>query len=226
MHNFKLVNLDTDSIMFCKQDGSSFEPNECQSLLNDLNLLMFEKIKFDNDGLYKKVLVFKAKTYVLFDGIKIKVKGSALKSSQLEVGFREYIDEMLHSILEDKNDYKQIYDRYIKRLCNITSKEEIKLFSSKKTLSNTTYSSTRTNETKLIDAIEGVEVVVGDRVWVFFLPDGKLCLSEHFKGEYDKVKMLEKLYKVSHRFAGVIDVTSLLNYKLKKNKIVLEELLK
>lgn len=218
MHNFILNGCDTDSIMFSKPNSKEFSSEEQESLLEELNSLFPEKIKWDHDGYYKSVIYLKAKNYIMYDGVKKKVKGSSLKSSTLEAGYKEFIDEIVTAILEDKKCYEEIYNKYVKRVCSITTIEEMKKFSSKKSLSNTTYSSERANETKILDAIKDTEYVVGDRVWLFFKQDNTLSLAENFNGDYNKEKLLEKLHKVSGRFSAVLDTTTWLNYKLKRNK--------
>lgn len=222
-HDFKLVNLDTDSIMFSKQDESPFSKEEIVDLIDEINSELPEMINFADDGYFQKVIIFKAKNYILWDGKKIKVKGSALKSATLEIGFREFIDEIVQAMLNDNTNYLDIYHKYVTKVMNITTKEEMKKFSSKKGLSNTTFSSERTNETKILEAIQGTEYVVGDKVWLFFTSDDNLCLAENFVGDYNKAKLLEKLYKVTARFETVIDTSIFLNYKLKKNKELLND---
>src|ERR1044072_6629508 len=66
--NFKVFGCDTDSIIFSKRDGSEISEQEQQSILDKVNSLFPDKIKFEDDGYYPSVIVFKAKNYVLFGG--------------------------------------------------------------------------------------------------------------------------------------------------------------
>lgn len=226
-HEYLLVGCDTDSIMISKSDELAFTKEERQNLLDEINTILPEYIKFADDGYYPSVLYLKAKNYVLKteDG-KIKYKGSALKSSTLETGFRDFLEECISLILDDKqSEVLNVYNKYVVLLCNIQTKEQMKLFSSKKTLTSKIYESDRANETKVLDAIKGMEYSPGDKVWVFFKQDDSLSVVENFTGDYNVVKLLEKLYKVIQRFETIMDMTPYLNYKLKKNKKALEELL-
>ncbi|NJO65078.1 MAG: hypothetical protein HC836_45310 [Richelia sp. RM2_1_2] len=115
-----------------------------------------------------------------------------------------------------------VYEKYIKEAMNI---KDIKRWSSRKTLSNTTYSSERTNETKIIDAIKNSDYTVGDRVWLFFKEDGSLELVENYDGNYDKLVLIKKIFQTSKLFSSVLDTDMLYcNYSLKKNQGKLKEL--
>ena len=229
MYNFKLVNADTDSIMVCKPDQSEFTSEEQERLLEELNSIFPETINWEQEGdLIKKVVVFKAKNYILYDGKKIKYKGSSLKSSTLESGLKEFIDESVKCLLEDRQeDFTNVYNKYVKILHNIQTKEEMKKWCSKKTLTEKVYDSDRLNETKILQAIQGAEYSHGDKIWVYFDNLDNLVLIENFKpNDYNVSKLLEKLYKCVLRFCDVVDTSQCLNYKLKRNKKLLEELIK
>ena len=76
---------------------------------------------------------------------------------------------------------------------------------------------TRLNETNIADAIEETEYVEGDKVHTFYLPDDTLCLKENFKGEYNKRRLLKRLYDTAKIFKNIIDINEFKNYSLKKN---------
>lgn len=222
---FHLTSVDTDSIAFCKKDQSPISDEEQYQLIDELNILFPERIKFMHDGYFTHGIVFKAKNYLLYDGESIKYKGSSLKSATLELALRQFIDDIVHSILNDRTDYLDIYNRYVKEI--MTGIKDIYQWSSKKTLTDKTYSSERANETKVKDAVEGTEYVQGDKIRVYFTLTGDLKLAEKYdpnNPDYDKMKFLEKLYKVTERFDDIIDTSVFLNYKLKKNQAVLQNL--
>ncbi|NJO65080.1 MAG: hypothetical protein HC836_45320 [Richelia sp. RM2_1_2] len=52
-------------------------------------------------GIFEKVIIFKAKNYILWDGKKVKSKGSALRSGNREVALKEFINETVKILLED-----------------------------------------------------------------------------------------------------------------------------
>lgn len=222
-HNFIITNCDTDSISFCKQDQTKFSSDEISKLIDDLNSNFPEKIRFANDGYFPVFVVLKAKNYIMWDGTKLKFKGSALKDAKKEPALKEFQKAVIDSIIFEKNDYTEIYNKYIREAMNIT---DIKRWASKKTISKTAMESTRSNETRIMDALVGKDFSEGDKVYMFFREKEKLALVEDFDGTYDKDKVLEKLYKTVQVFKSVIDIEKYFpNYKLRKNKPLLNKII-
>lgn len=223
MKNFKLVNADTDSITVCKQDGRPFSEEEQDSLLKELNSLFPKKISWEDDGYYRKVVVCRAKNYITQtqDG-KVKIKGSALKATGKSPAMKEFINRIIQSILDDKNDYQQIYLQYVKEAKSVT---DIKRWASRKTISDKTLNSERKNETIIKDAIEDTEYVEGDKVYVYYKDKDTLELVENFDGNYLLDKFVKNAYDTSKVFENVLNCEELfINYSLKKNKVLLEQL--
>lgn len=223
-HKFKIVGGDTDSIMFCKQDMSLFTEKEQEDLIAEINALLPKEIKFANDGLFSRVVYAKAKNYVMVDQKgKRKVKGSAFKSSTLEPIIKDLINELVDAMIQDKQQtLVEIYHKHVKMVNDI---KDMKPWAKKITLSPTTFKSERKNETKIVDAIKGTEYGSGDRIYLYTRPDDTLNLVEKFDGQYDKDTYYEKLFRATQRFQTILPVKELfLNYSLKKNKILLEQL--
>lgn len=220
MSNMILVNGDTDSIAVCKPDQTPFTEEEKKSLLDNLNSIFPEKITWADDGYYEKIIVAKAKNYIMYDGKKIKKKGSSFKSSTLEPALKSFLDEFIQAMLEDRTNYLDIYNKYARIIRDGIT--DIKPWASKKTITKTTLESTRKNETNIMDAIEGTEYVEGDKVYVFFKEDGTLCLAERFDGAYNKNAFYKKLHNCLDRFSSFMDISQFPNYSLKKNKALLE----
>lgn len=224
MNNFILVNADTDSISICKQDMSPFSDDEQQNLLKDLNKQFPEHIKFEPDGVFPVLIVLAAKNYILYDGNKIKTKGSSLRDTKKEPALREFLDECIRILVHDEPQEKLVetYNKYIKEAINVT---DIKRWASKRTITAKVETSERANETKLKAAIAGTEYREADKVYVFFTENEQLCLAENYNGDYNKNRLVEKLFKTTQVFKNIMDTKALfLNYKLKKNKKLLEEL--
>lgn len=218
---FFVVNADTDSISFNRNSFISEE--ERKELLKDLNSHFPDRIKFEDDGYFLTVIVLKIKNYVLWDGKKLKIKGSALKASQKEPALKEFIKRIIDSMLNSNDDYYQIYMEYVKEISNI---KDIKRWATRKTISDKTLSSERTNESRVRDALEGSEYVEGDRAHFFFKDKNTLELVERFNGEYDKDRLYGKLNDTSWVFETVLDCELLFpNFKLKRNKKELDMLL-
>lgn len=221
-HGFEIVNVDTDSFSY-NDSGRFIEVEENERLLAELNLLYPDLIVWERDGEYDGVLVVKAKNYALYDGKKVKIKGSSLKATNKEPALREMIVESIDSLLGLKEEsFQEIYRRYCREAYSI---EDITRWGSKKSVTPTLMKSDRTNEVKVRNAIEGEGLNVGDKFFVFFKEDESLCLTKYFDGNYNKKKMLEKVFKTASIFQTVYDVKSnLYNYTLKRNKDALMEL--
>lgn len=219
---FTIANVDTDSVSFCLKDGADVTKEQINRLLDELNKLHPPNIVFTDDGFYPYFIVLRPKNYVMKDEKgKVKYKGSALKSPTLEPALREFIQEIVGSILNEKFNYVEIYHKYVKEILNI---KDIKRWASRKTLTEKTLESERTNESKLRDALSSSTYTEGDRFYTFFKSDDSICLVENFDGDYNKEKLLEKLFKTSLRFETILDKNLFLNYKLKRNKQSLGEL--
>ena len=228
-NNFTLINCDTDSILFSKPDETPFTEEEQKYYLKSLNSVFPPGISWEHDGFFTKVIVAKAKNYILFDGKKQKIKGSALKASTKEPALKEFIKATIDSMLYDRNDFKELYDKYVREIMAIS---DIKRWASRKTISEKILTSTRKNETKVMDAMEGEEYSPGDRRYFFFLPapegskENALEIIENFKGIYSHDRLLKKLHDTSKIFSTILPVKDLfINYSLKKNKALLEALL-
>ena len=215
-NKFTLVNCDTDSISYCKKDMSLFTKDECGELLRSLNSLYPEKIKFEDDGLYSCVIVVKAKNYILksMDG-KIKIKGSGLVATQKEAALKEYIKEIINLMLEGKENYIEIYNKYVKEAMDV---KDIKRWASRKTVTEKVLNGTRTNETKVLDAIEDEEIQEGDKVYLYFKKDGSLGLVEKFDGDYDPYKLISKIWATTKTFETVLDIKQFPKYHLKRQR--------
>jgi DNA polymerase, archaea type len=219
---FKICNADTDSISFCYEDHSEISPEDRKTLLAEINSKFPDKIKFEDDGYYKRVIVVRAKNYILYDGKDVKYKGSALKATVKQPALKQFIKDLLNEMLEGQFDFVGIYNKYVKEIMGI---QDIKRWATKKTITKKVLDSSRTNEKIVRDAIEGSEYVEGDKAYFYYKSNGKLELVENFDGDYDKDRLLAALYDTTGTFDTVIDQKTFLNYKLKRNKDSLEKLL-
>lgn len=219
-YNFTISACDTDSITFSNPNGEEFSKEEVSKLLNEINSQLPEMVQLELETVYDRILVMKAKNYVLLSNGKITYKGSALRSPKLEPALQEFIKRITEAILYDKGEYTNIYNEYVKEIYNL---KDINRWCTRITISAKTLESERTNETKIIDALGDSEYVEGDRRYVFFKEDDSLCLVENFNGDYNKKKLIGKLFKTGLRFATVLDTKGLfVNYALKKNQSLIE----
>lgn len=215
MNNFILSCVDTDAVTFGKPDGTMFTKEEIQKLNVGLNSLNGEYIKWDFEDSYKKLIAIRTKNYILLNqDNKLTIKGSALKASTKSPKMKQFIKDIIQSIL-DETSYIEIYERYVAEIANIT---DISQWAVRKTIGDKIMTGERRNETNVRDAIAGTEIVAGDRCYVFFLENGDLCLTQNFNGDYSKDRLYQQVYDSMKVFSTVLDMTPILNYKLKKNK--------
>lgn len=213
---FKLVNCDTDAITIARPDDSYISKDERRALLDDLNANFPPRIKFEDNGYYKCLVVIKAKNYImqLEDGT-VKIKGSSLKDQKKEPALLEFIRAIIDCILDGRNNYTEIYLKYVKEIKKL---EDIKRWATKRTITDKVLSGTRANETKVKDAIENSEYVEGDKVYMYYNVNDELKLVENFNNDYHIDRLLEKLYKTAMTFDTIIAKDNFLNFKLKRNK--------
>lgn len=219
-HNFVTVGGDTDGLAFKKRDEKPFTPEEQEALVNELNALMPELIRWENDGQVKRQIVVKTKNYVLQDEKgNVKIKGSALKATTKEKALQRFLREVIDLLLKDRKD--QIFPLYFKYAQEICALKDITDWCSKKTVTKAVLEAGRTNEKRILDAIGDREVQEGDKIYVFFRTPEELCLRENFDGTYCRDTLLEKLYSTIEIFALVLDTDLFPNFALKRNRALL-----
>lgn len=219
-HNYIIPNADTDSISYTKSDQAEISKEEQTANLKEVNILYPEKIRFADDGYFQTVCILKAKNYILYDGKKLKIKGSALKASTKSPALKEMIRKFIDSIINNRDDFQQIYLEYIKEASNVS---DIKRWASRKTISSKTLNGERANETRVKDTLEGTEYVEGDRIYVYNKTLTELELVERFDGTYSIDKLVGMCYDTTRIFENILDCDLLFkNFKLKRNKKELE----
>ena len=226
-YNFILGPVDTDSISICKPDMSPFSTEEQQALIDEINAMMPKQIQYAHDGYFKRCVAIRAKNYILYDGKKIKVKGSGLKGSVKSEALKEFTNRVIENLakIENKEEMyeslQSIYMKYVHEIMNVT---DISRFAARKTITNKVFESERLNETKVVDALIGSSYVEGDRIRVFYLSNDNLCLVENFTGDYNKPRLLKNLFDTISIFDTVLPVKELFtNYALIKNFKKLEQ---
>ena len=244
---FSISNCDTDSISFSA--NKEISKDERLSLLEELNSLYPKMIKFEDDGYFKKVIIVKAKNYVLWDGNKITYKGSSIKDQKKEPILRELLNEMIKAIIDDRtNEINSIYEKYIKACYHV---EDIKKWSQKKTVTKAilkckTDKDVRLNELKVYEAINGRHVQEGDKIYVYpaivgynkevkeykngkvkekLIPIEKLKLVEDWKNDHDADRFVGRVYNTIEILENVLDISQFIDYTVVKNKPLLERLI-
>lgn len=217
-NNFTLVNADTDSISFCKATQDDISEEDREAILEKINSMYPEKIRFEDDGFYKTVVVVKAKNYVLEDDKgAVKIKGSALKATTKEKKLQQFLKQNFDLLLKgQKHEVLNLYHQYVKEIYNLTS---IEGWASKKTITESVMNPERTNEQKVLDALEGSEFQEGDKIYVYFAKDGSLKLQQNWQNDHDPEKLVSKLYKTLEVLETVINMEEIPKYHLKSHAI-------
>jgi len=220
LKGYSIVNADTDS--FSYTTSSQLSNDEFNSQIEDLNTQFDNGIIWDNDGRYKRVIIVKAKNYVLQGYDKeVTIKGSGLKATMKEPALKEFISEFIYAMLNNRRgpSLVHLYNQYVAEIMNI---EDMERWCSRKNITKVVLDPIRTNEKRIFAALKGRKVHEGDKIKVFFDTNTSLCMLDDFDGIYDVDKLLEKLYKTVKILETVVDIKLFPNYKLKKNKELLE----
>jgi DNA polymerase elongation subunit (family B) len=176
---YHLVNVDTDS--FSYSNNLTPNDNEFAKEIVELNSLYPDLIKWEDDGIFDKVLVIKAKNYVLVQNGKIKYKGASIRDQKKEPILRQFINEFIDIILDhdDINHPATIkcYNHYCQEALNI---KDINDWCVKKTITDSVLNPKRSQEQKALDAsneaitkgiIDGIQE--GDKIWIYSAIDGE-----------------------------------------------------
>jgi len=249
-YNFTIGVVDTDSISFSKADMSFMTKEEREMLLAEINKISPECILWEDDGYYTSAIALKAKNYVLYDGQTKIVKGSAFKTSSKEPALRCFMDDLINEMLHqnDSATLINIYHTYVTESQNI---EDISRWVTKKTITKAVFESSRSNETKILDAVKGETIQSGDKVYLWSMIDGErqkiskgmpefykdgrpkmvpntvLKLQKHWsKGMEDKEHYLGRVRSTLEILENVLDMTQFVDYTKSKNKQLLQELLR
>lgn len=94
-HGGTILEADTDGIYLSSE--KYFEQPE--ALLALVAPIMPEGIELEYDGRYAAMFCYKAKNYALYDGRKITLRGSALRSRGIEPYLQKLTDQLIHFLV-------------------------------------------------------------------------------------------------------------------------------
>lgn len=248
---YTIVNVDTDS--FSITNGNLINEDEFFKELKELNSLYPDLIKWEPDGIYEKVIVIRAKNYILLRDGKIKIKGSAITDQKKEPALAEMLERMVSALLEDeKTALPILYKSYIKEAMNI---KDIKRWCVKKTITKSVLKPARLTERKILNAMEEIidldiqsQFQEGDKIWLYnaiigqiqdeakgkkiFYKDGRPKMIDNcilrdyrvFDGEYDNIHYVNRVHDTVNILSNVLDMTQFIDYSKKSNLNQLEVL--
>jgi DNA polymerase elongation subunit (family B) len=241
-----LVNGDTDSISVTA--NREVPEAEQEELLLSLNAEFPDLISWEDDGYYPTLIVLKAKNYILWDGKKIKLKGSSLRDQKKEPALKAMLDEMINALVfNHADDAIDIYNKYIKECMEV---KDISRWAAKKTITkpvlNCAHDPTaRENEAKVYRAIKDVVVQEGDKVYLYpavlesrierkefkngnvkekVIKTTGLKLVDNWSGDHDVDKLIERVYATAEILGSVLDMNKFIDYTLVKNKPLLKNI--
>lgn len=94
-HGCTILEADTDGIYVSSVDYFS----EPEKLLRLVSTVLPAGIELEYDGRYDSMFCYKAKNYALYDGLRIILRGSALRSRGIEPFLRRLTDRLIHHLL-------------------------------------------------------------------------------------------------------------------------------
>ena len=214
-------------------------------IYKEINGIMYSD--WEDDGQFDKVLVVKAKNYVLVEGDKVKVKGSSLTDSKKEPALLELLNKLITDLLDHKGaNVKDLYERYIKEANQM---EDDTRWATKKSIKDKVLNPQRTNEQKVLDAVKHLNPREGDKFYVYTAIDGEkqdvkkgepvfnkkgepkmvknsiLKVVEEFANDEDTEHYTKRVYMTLDILKNVVDMEQIIKYHLKGNSGKLEELL-
>ena len=228
---YQLVNADTDSIMISK-DGAPWTDEDRAQFLTNLNKMYPDMIRWEDDGLYESVVILKAKNYVMDRGAffcpkkhknKVIIKGSAIHATLKEPALKEMIKSIIDTLLAGrKEEIIYLYHQYV---LEILEMKDIRRWAFKKTITDKILNPARTNEQKVLTALDGAEYSQGDKLYFYFKEDESLERVENWARDHSTDRLLKKIHDTIKVFDSVYDISSCPNYSLKKNKTRIAQIL-
>ena len=218
-HNFLISVLDTDSLTISKSNGGKFSEEEIDKLTSEINSISDELVRWEFEFYIPKIIVIKAKNYILYDGKKIKTKGSSIRDQKKEPALKEMVDKFIECMLQDnftQDDLINIYHNYIKEALTVKdiSRWAKKINISEKVLACQGYEELtpeklkqkgiRANETSIWDAVKNEEgVQQGDKYYVYpAILESRLEIKEFKNGRRDEKQILTTGLKMTKYWTG------------------------
>lgn len=175
---YTLVNVDTDS--FSYTNGVAPTKEDFKKEIGELNKLYPDLIRWEDDGVWEKIIVVKAKNYVLVKDGKTKYKGSSLTDQKKEPRLLQYLEDMIGVLLSDDENQKDALIKTYDTVCREVAYDfKVNDWVTKKTVTKSILEPKRANEQKPMAAIqEAIDRKVipgiqeGDKVWLYLAIDG------------------------------------------------------
>ena len=224
---YTLVNVDTDSFSYTNALVPSTDGFKKE--IEDLNSIYPNLISWEDDGVYEKVIVVRAKNYVLKrhkdwckpkeldknGNPKVKIKGSSLTDQKKEPRLLKLLDNSINVLLNSTEQKETELLRLYNECCgDVVNHFNVKDWVTKKTVTQSILTPKRANEQKPFNAIqEAIKKDVikgiqeGDKVWLYVALDGLRPKMEKGKPvvlkKTGEVKMIPNdIYRFSELWNG------------------------
>lgn len=194
----RVIEIDTDGVYFCVPPNVVDEESEI-AFVEEVGEELPTGVRLAHDGRYAAMLSLKIKNYVLVDYSGRKIfKGAAVRSRSDERFGREFISNAVDCLLKgDKRGVSRLYLELVDKIeKGLLLPEE---FARRERVTKKTFESAQ--KKRLAAVAQGVRI--GDYVNVYEKADGTVGLIEHYKGDEDRSRLLEKLYGFASRLRDV-----------------------
>jgi DNA polymerase, archaea type len=188
---YSLAGVDTDSIWIT--NGKEITKDQFQNVLEQLNSIYPKNIHFEDDGIFERFIVLRAKNYIMYKNGQMKLKGSGLVDTKKEPALREMMSKMFTALVHNNlADLPDIYRDYVLEAMNIA---DINRWAAKKTITkavlNASDPDARLNERKVYNAIqEAIQAKVYEKVQ----EGDKLYFYEADNGEIQQMRKGEPVF--------------------------------
>ena len=199
------IEVDTDGVYFVPPESVRGDDAETAYVAR-IGTSLPEGIRLAHDGGYAGMLSLKLKNYALMepDGSLI-MKGSSLRSRQLERCFRDLLAESAIAFIAGRNDdVKRAYFSMAERIR--TRNLPVTEFSQWRMLNAETIA--RIPRLQLLLQEHAVDVRTGERVEIYERGDGRLGLAEHYASDESTPYLLRRLRDTAERFRPLFDDAS------------------
>ena len=216
--DFKIVNMDTDSISYT--NNLPLGKTEFKDDLEWVNSNCSHLIVWEDDGIYDKVIVLKAKNYVLKKGSEVVFKGSSLTDQKKEPLFKVVLESSLKLLLNDElNDYiRSNIDYFLALIESRVGDMRPERICTKRTITKAVLNPKRLQEQKILDACnEAIDKGVitgineGDKILLYRRENGKLKFPQLYDYDHDREHYKKRLYATIKIIEPVYDLTEIDN---------------
>ncbi len=199
------IEVDTDGVYFVPPPGIQGEDAETQYVV-ELGKTLPDGIRLAHDGSYDGMLSLKLKNYALLeqDG-SLTMRGSSLRSRQLERCFRDFLQASAASFIQKENEEVRV--AYFALAEQIRGRHlPVSAFSQWRMLNAETIAKAPRLRQLLDD--NQVAVRTGERVELYERQDGQLGLVDNYADDESTVYLLRRLRDSAERFRPLFPESS------------------